>query len=171
MTFYPLKDPRSVCEGCGAHYLRHWPHQRYHAAGCRYARLTDFDRQVLNDYLSLCKKYSLAHHKLLQYITNRKIQMDHFTTHRRFGRELKDRFILLIKKFNQDFRDGWYDLLPGVLTRKWHGASFVKRRMTQKRSECAMNLSHCKGALFIGDCPRNWRECPLSEHWREVLMQ
>ena len=175
---HPVATTRT-CPGCGAKF-NSWGkiHKIYCSPQCGGARLTSEDTDTINAYRQLCKKYNLppgitwaqisGYSRRSFYWPTGRVRKIKKVTRGNEGQGLlsvqtKNRYMAMMAKFVREFKAGMYDIIPPKLNPKYplQPKARVKRRLTPGRPVCPMNLVHCGGGLFPGDCPKHWRECPL----------
>lgn len=166
-----------VCPTCGGRFWCTHNRKIFCNEKCAGARLTEADKRALNLFVATCARYRLSPRVTFAQIAHCDLkQWFRFSAPEKYGhigKERKDRFLAVLKKFIADLRVGLYDIerRPGLtpyvkmLNRHNYGTeyrSILTRRMTPGQPYCPMKLSHCRGALLPPDCPRQSPGCPMS---------
>ena len=163
-------DYIAVCERCGGEFRKTSVSRRY--CGCTPTKLAITLEQsiIVQRFRNICKKYRLnvydtfrvatkCEPKNFYRLTSLKLQLEISDTRRKL-------WCKLLERFNNDFENGWYDIDSWYVfedTRRSE-ARAVRRTEPMKKT-CPQNVSHCPGAFLPGSCPRNWRDCSLSQLW------
>jgi hypothetical protein len=158
----------AVCAGCGGDFWKTHNARIYCNDACSGARPTASDRLVMNNFIATCQRYRLLPMRTFQDLTGCDPKSWwRFSKPEKYGhigKERKDRFVMVLKKFLADVALGWYDVEERMSL--YRGAmklvGTAKRRMTPGQPHCPMKFSHCRGALLAPDCPRQLRDCPMS---------
>lgn len=154
-------DEHVPCKRCGA--IFHKTHVKKEFCGCKPTKLQITLEQsiVLQKFKNLCRKYRLnvydTFHNIAHMPGNNFYRLTHPVLQLEMGSQKRALIIKLIDRFNREFEAGCFELIPRQTT-------FSARRLqTPKEKKCPLTLSHCAGAVLPGSCPRQWRDCPLSE--------
>lgn len=166
-----------ICPTCRAKFWRTHSARIFCNEKCAGSRPTPQERMIVNAYIATCKRYGLLPKKtFLQLAHCDQKEWYRFTGTERYGhigKQRKDRFLMILKKFLVDLRRGWYDIerWPAVtqfqkmIDQFHYGRDYMpmlKRRMTPAKPTCPMKYPHCKGAVLPPDCPRAFRDCSMS---------
>lgn len=155
-----LKHPEPyVCHGCGTTFMRRHPMQTACNPKCYGTRLTPEDQAVIRQFKALCKRNYVAREPVFVMLTGRHPTGFYNLQHRtvQYTEEKKNWYIVVFRKFIEDFRDGWYK----VSYRNRIG--YVERQQFPLQRHCPRSANMCKGGFNAGDCPRKWNECSLSK--------
>lgn len=166
-----------ICPTCGAKFWRTNVAKIFCNEKCEGSRLTPAERLIVNYFIATCKRYGLLPGKIfLQLAHCVNMEWFRFTQTEKYGhigKQRKDRFLMVLKKFLVDIRAGWYDIERWPAVTPWQEMidklhyerdfmPVLRRRMTPAKPTCPMKYPHCKGAVLVGDCPRAFRDCAMT---------
>ena len=152
---------QAICARCSAEFTKTHIRQKY--CGCKPTKLQTTLEQslVVQRFRNICNKYNLHFYATFQTVTGSVGNNFYYLTdpklHDHMSKTRIKLWCKLLDRFNKQFEQGYYKLIPGK------NRYFACKLAQPTPKECPKKLSHCPGAVIIGSCPRQWRECPLAE--------
>jgi hypothetical protein len=166
------KIETKVCPTCGQPFVSYFVKTKFCSRKCDRYSFTPFDLKVIQEYKELCKKYHISAQHTYDRMFLTRVNYSRWETlinDRRYKSiAWKDQKIKMLQKFIKEFRAGYYELSPlrfhrgkDGIRKFWGLRNAAIKKLNPTPIHCPKQLSHCKGGIYPGDCPRNWKECAL----------